>query len=257
MRKLMKKTAALLMATVLAASMMACGKSPEEIFNEASAKSAEMTDMDMTMLMNLSIANEEMSMDVNSEIDMKASALNTEEMAYAAEGSVGVSVAGMEQSVDTKMFYKDGYCYTETMGEKIKYAMDIEAMMESIEQSNMASGMMAEDMAELNMEKSGDNKVFTFVADPEKMNGMMQETLGMMTEQLGTDVDIKVTELKGECTVNKDGYYTNMKITMAYDMSMMGMTFTATGDVETIINNPGAPVEVTIPDTEGYTEVEM
>lgn len=257
MRKQMKKAAALLMAIALTATMMACGKSPEEIFNEAAAKNSKMTDMDMTMIMNISIADEEMSMDVNSEIGMKASNMNTEEMVYAADGTVGVSVAGMEQTVDTKMFYTDGYCYTETMGEKIKYAMDLESMMESVEQSNMAAGMNAEDMQELSMEKDGDNKVFTFVANPEKMNDMMQTTLGAMTEQLGEDVEVNITELKGECTVNKDGYYTNMKMTMTYDMSMMGITLTATGDVETIINNPGAAVEVTIPDTEGYTEVEM
>lgn len=258
MRKLMKKTAALLMAAAMAASMMACGKSPEEIFNEASAKSAEMKDIDMDMSMVISMAVEEVNMDINMDMNLKASDMNTEEMLYLAEGKVGVAAAGAEQAMDMKTFYADGYCYTETMGEKIKYAMDLESMMETVAQNNMAStGMKAEDMLELEMTKDGDNKVFTFTADPEKINDTMAASLSSMTEQLGTDAEVKITGITGVCTVNKDGYYTNMTMNMTYEMTMMGMTLTATGDVETTLNNPGAAVEVTLPDTEGYTEVEM
>lgn len=257
--KLMKKTA-VVMASVMLMALAACGsKTPEEVLNEAAAKTATMKDMDMTMTMDMTMAQDEQSMDMNIAMDMKASGMNTEAMLYSADASVGIAVAGMDQTIDTLTFYQDGYCYVETMGQKVKYAMDLETMMESVEQSSFATGVSAEEMQELSMTKDGDNQILTFVADPVKMNDTMQEAMGIMDSTLGATgaSDITMKEVSGTYVVNKDGYFSSSTMKMVFEMDVEGSVMTVTGDVTMNVNNPGQSVEVTIPDTEGYEEIEM
>lgn len=260
MRNKFMKRATMVMASVMLMALAACGsKTPEEVLNEAAAKTAEMKDMDMTMSMNMTMSQDEQSMDMNIDMDMKASGLNTEEMLYSADTSIGLAVAEMEQTINTVTFYKDGYCYAETMGQKIKYVMDLETMMESVKQSSFTTGVTADDMLELSMEKDGSNQILTFVADPVKMNATMQEAMGLMEGTLGeTEAsNITMTEISGTYVVNKDGYFSSSTIKMVFDMDIEGMVMKVTGDVIMDMNNPGQSVEVTIPDTEGYEEIEM
>ena len=198
-------------------------------------------------------------MNIDTVMDMKASQLNTAQMLYLADMDMTLDMSGTSQSVNTKTFYKDGYCYMDSMGMKMKYAMDLSSMMDTLNQSTNVANMSSSDLKELSLEKSGDNRILTFTADPAKMNDQMKSVLGAVGNELTAsgDVQINVTDISGKYVINKDGYYTNATINMTFDMSMMGMTFNVTGDVDMKVNNPGKPVTVTLPDTEGYEEVDM
>lgn len=259
MRKNLTKRAAAVMSAVMLAALTACGssKSAEEILNEASAKSSAMTEMDMTMDMDFTMAQGDQSMEMILTMDMKGSSLDTEAMIYSADSNVNVTVGEVNQTIDSSTYFKDGYIYTDTLGQKIKYPMDLAAMMETVKGANLASGIQADDMLELSAKKDGDNQIITFVADPVKLSNTMQEAMGLMQGQLGPagDMEIDLTKTEGTFVVNKDGDFTNMDMIMEYEITLMGTSISLEGDLALVINNPGQPVEVIIPDTEGFQEV--
>lgn len=258
--KLFRRTIALLSAAMLL-SLTACGakEDPNTVFDEAVAKNAKLTDMDTTMNMKMTMSAEDVSMDIDTVMDMKASQLNTAQMLYFADMDMTMAASGATQSVNTKTFYKDGYCYIDSMGMKMKYAMDLSSMMDSLNQSTEVANMSSSDLKELSMEKNGDNRILTFTADPSKMNDQMKSVLGSVGDELtaSSDLQINVTDISGKYIINKEGYYTDVTINMVFDMNMMGAAFDVTANVDMKVNNPGKPVTVTLPDTEGYEEVDM
>lgn len=108
------------------------------------------------------------------------------------------------------------------------------------------------------MAKEGDSTILTFTADPEKMNAYLSEVMGSMSG-MGTMDGMEMTfkEASGTYTVNKDGFYTDMTMKMSVDMAMEGESISMVLDLTGKVNNPGQDVTVELPDTEGYTEVEM
>ena len=65
-----------------------------------------------------------------------------------------------------------------------------------------------------------------------------------------------IKTVEGDLTLNKEGYYTNMKMTMDMDMTMQGETIGLKMEMTAEVHDPGKTVEVTLPDTEGYQEID-
>ena len=130
--------------------------------------------------------------------------------------------------------------------------------MESVKQSTESTNLQSEQMKEITMAKEGDSTILTFTADPEKMNAYLSEVMGSMSG-MGTMDGMEMTfkEASGTYTVNKDGFYTDMTMKMSVDMAMEGESISMVLDLTGKVNNPGQDVTVELPDTEGYTEVEM
>lgn len=142
-------------------------------------------------------------------------------------------------------------------GQKLKYPMDVEEMIKTIEDSVGTAEMTSDSMESIELKEDGDNRILTFTADPEKMSGYLDEVMGSLGDMgaLG-DVNMTIDSASGEYTINKDGYYTDMKMDMAITMEAAGSTMNMTIGMTGSYNNPGQAVEVTIPDTEGYTEID-
>lgn len=256
MKKLMK-TAAVVMSAVMMLSMAACAKKadPKEVFDVAVKKNAEMTDMDMDSTMTMKMTQGEQSMDISMKMNAKMNNINTEKMQYLA--TTTSTAAG--QSMEANIFYTDGYYYIDTQGQKIKYAMDLNELMESVKQSTESTNLASDEMKEITMKEDGDNKILTFTADPEKMDTYVQDMMSAMSGQAAGLEGLEMTfkEASGEYTVNKDGYYTAMKMKIIIEMTMDGETVTMDMDIDSTINNPGQAVEITLPDTADYTEIDM
>lgn len=255
--KKMVKAAAILMSAVMMLSMAACAKKadPKEVFDTAVQKNAELTDMDMDTTMSMKMTQGEESVDMSMQMKAKMKNINTEQMQYLAESTT--SVAG--QSMDINMFYTDGYYYMDMQGQKIKYAMDLNELMESVKQSTESTNLTSDQMKELTMKEDGDNKILTFTADAEKMDTYVKEVMSSMGGQAAGLEDLEMTfkEASGEYTVNKDGYYTAMKMKMSIDMKMAGETVSLDMDIDATVNNPGQAVELTLPAMEDYEEIDM
>ena len=180
-------------------------------------------------------------------------------MLYLSNMKMDMTAEGQSQSIDTVTFYQDGYCYAETMGTKIKYAVDMESMIETINQSAGLASMDTSYFKNITLKKDGDTRTISFTTDPGQMNEYVSQIMGAMSGAMmaGGDVEMTVKELSGSYTIGKDGYYTSSTVDMVIDMVASGITCSVTGNVKATYNNPGQPVEVVIPDTEGYQEVNM
>jgi hypothetical protein len=161
----------------------------------------------------------------------------------------------MGQNIDLSMYYENGYYYMNSMGQKIKYAMDLDEMMKQIKQSTESASVDSSYLKDITAKEDGDNKVLTFTVDAAKMDAYVKDLMS----QVGTDMEgvtYTIKEAKGEATVNKDGYFSSQKISMSLDMTSQGETVSMVMDTDSTYNNPGQTVEVAAPDLEGYTEVD-
>ena len=144
------------------------------------------------------------------------------------------------------------------MGQKMKYAMDMDKLMEQVKQTTDNGNLNVEYMKDIQAKKDGDTTILTFSADPAKMDSYMKEMMesmgGVMQGMDTAQFTIKTVE--GDLTLNKEGYYTNMKMTMDMDMTMQGETIGLKMEMTAEVHDPGKTVEVTLPDTEGYQEID-
>ncbi len=70
------------------------------------------------------------------------------------------------------------------------------------------------------------------------------------------DVAYKIKSASGEAVVNKDGYFSSMKIKMLMDMEVQGETISIDMDTDAVYRNPGQEVTLAAPSLDGYQEVD-
>lgn len=249
----MKKSLTIFLAAAMALTMTACaeGADAKATYDNATKKTSELTSMDVTSAVNMQMTQGDNKTDMKMDLDMKIADINTDKMKYLAEGTTSV----MGQNIDLSMYYEDGYYYMDSMGQKIKYAMDLDEMMKQIKQGTESSSVDSSYLKDITAKEDGDNKVLVFTVDAEKMDAYVKDLMA----QVGTDLEgvtYKIKEAKGEATVNKDGYFSSQKISLSLDMTSQGETVSMVMDTDSTYNNPGQTVEVTAPDLNGYTEVD-
>ncbi|MCI8512915.1 MAG: hypothetical protein HFE83_13155 [Lachnospiraceae bacterium] len=161
------------------------------------------------------------------------------------------------QSIEMTMFYADGYYYMDAMGQKIKYLMDASEIAAQTEAQTAGVELEVEWLTDLTVEDQGEDKLLKFVGDPDKMHDYVQDTLANSGSANGLEgMDLTVNEISGEYLIGADGYYKDAKIKMDLTLSADGQEAKMVMDIDMTYNNPGQPVEVTIPSTDGYTEVD-
>lgn len=250
----MRRLQSILLSALLALSLTGCSKpDPREIYDAASKKSAELTDVDMSYDMDMKMIQGEDTLDMTSTMDMKMTGVNTDSMRYYGEGTTST----MGQEIPMSMYYEDGYYYMSTMDQKFKYAMDLETMMEQVKQSVESANMDSAYLTEITAKKDGDNQVLTYTADASKLDSYVQDMMGMVGAGMeDMDISYTISEMSGEAVVNKDGYFSSSKVQMKMDMTMEGETISMEMDMDAVYHNPGQPVTIDAPDLEGYTEID-
>lgn len=251
-----KKTAAIFMAGALAVTAAAgCAKKPDpkEIYSAAVEKNNSLAsvDMDVTMKMTMTVEEETMDMEVSSNTKMDQS--DKEHVKFITDSSVAMD--GM--NLDTTVFYEEGYYYMEAMGQKMKYPMDLESLTAQIEESVGSTTLPVESLDTVEAKKDGDNQILTFTANPEKMNDYLAKVMGAMGDvSQVSGLNMTVNSASGEYTIGKDGYYTDMKMNMDLSMESQGASVGMILDVTGTVHQPGQPVEITLPDTADYVEID-
>lgn len=253
----MKKFLSTVLSMMMVLSLAGCGGGkkvdPKELYDTASKKASEMTSMDMDYDMTMTMAQGGESIDVTMSMNMKMDGINTEDMRYLATGTT----SAMGQDVDMQMYYADGYYYMETMGQKMKYAMDVNALMEQVQQSVEGANMDSSYLKDISAKEDGDNQILTFTADASKMDSYVQDVMSAMGSAANMEgVSYTIKEVSGESVVNKDGYFTTAKIKMVMEMTMQGETMNVDMNMNAVYNNPGQPVTITEPNLDGYTEID-
>ena len=151
----------------------------------------------------------------------------------------------------------NGYYYMEAMGQKMKYPMDLESLTAQIQESVGSTTLPVESLDTVEVKKDGDNQILTFTANPEKMNDYLGQVMGAMGDvSQVSGLNMTINSADGEYTIGKDGYYTDMKMNLDLSMESQGASVGMILDITGTVHQPGQPVEITLPDTADYVEID-
>ncbi len=272
MRKFKKWTAAAL-SLMLLGSLTACQKDeaekagqegaakaedtakeldPLELYTQASEKSRELQDMEMTIDMQMKLMQGEESLDIGSKMDMKIKGNGTDTMEYYTDSVTTL----MEQEISSTMFYKDGYYYMDTMGQKYKYAYDVQQLMEQVEESISASAPEISGIQNIAAEEKDGTTILTFDVDPSQMNAYVENALGALGDASQTG-SVEIQKVSGTCTVGSEGYFTTTYLNMSFSMDIQGTAVDVEATAASSISNVGDQVTISYPeDLNEYTEVD-
>ena len=252
MKRLMTALLAAVMTVTMAGTALAA-EDPAALLERVTQKANELDSMDCDLGVHavMVMQDPEMDLDLSLNLDMmmnmKMDQIKSGNLRYKAD----MAMEFLGQTEYATVFYKDGYYYMDSNGEKIKYPMDLNSMIASVEQTTAAADLAPSLMKSLSVREEGENRVLSYVADPAKMNAYVQDALKPLLGSM--DVGMIIREVKGEYVINKDDYYTSMNMYMVMDMSSYGETLRIIMLLEGNFNNPGQPVNLELPSTDGYS----
>lgn len=224
----------------------------KEFYQEVIKKNEELASIDTSINMDMNMDAGEEKMTMTMKMDVKADKLGEDDMKYYADMSTETD----GQSVDMVIFYTDGYYYMDAMGQKVKCVMDA-ADMTGQGMDITSTNLTSEYIKEITIEEQGDNKIIRIKGDVDNMMPYVEGILANSGSASSLEgVDVTINDISSEYVVNKDGYYTSMKLVMDIDMAAQGQKANMVINMDSSFNNPGQPVEVTLPSTDGYTEVD-
>ena len=92
--------------------------------------------------------------------------------------------------------------------------------------------------------------MLAYEANPKKLNKNVKEALRTVMNTLGTDVnlDMNIQEMKGAYVLDDNDYIIYMTNYIVYNMEVLDQPMTE-------VQNPGEPVVVTLPSTDGYEDL--
>ena len=254
MKRLMTALLAAVMTVMMAGTALAA-EDPAALLERVTQKANELDSMDCDLGVHavMVMQDPEMDLDLSLNLDMmmnmKMDQIKSGNLRYKAD----MAMEFLGQTEYATVFYKDGYYYMDSNGEKIKYPMDLNSMIASVEQTTAAADLAPSLMKSLSVREEGENRVLSYVADPAKMNAYVQDALKPLLGSM--DVGMIIREVKGEYVINKDDYYTSMNMYMVMDMSSYGETLRIIMLLEGNFNNPGQPVNLELPSTDGYSDL--
>ena len=254
MKRLMTALLAAVMTVTMAGTALAA-EDPAALLERVTQKANELDSMDCDLGVHavMVMQDPEMDLDLSLNLDMmmnmKMDQIKSGNLRYKAD----MAMEFLGQTEYATVFYKDGYYYMDSNGEKIKYPIDLNSMIASVEQTTAAADLAPSLMKSLSVREEGENRVLSYVADPAKMNAYVQDALKPLLGSM--DVGMIIREVKGEYVINKDDYYTSMNMYMVMDMSSYGETLRIIMLLEGNFNNPGQPVNLELPSTDGYSDL--
>ena len=254
MKRLMTALLAAVMTVTMAGTALAA-EDPAALLERVTQKANELDSMDCdlgvhaVMVMQDPEIDLDLSLNLDMMMNMKMDQIKSGNLRYKAD----MAMEFLGQTEYATVFYKDGYYYMDSNGEKIKYPMDLNSMIASVEQTTAAADLAPSLMKSLSVREEGENRVLSYVADPAKMNAYVQDALKPLLGSM--DVGMIIREVKGEYVINKDDYYTSMNMYMVMDMSSYGETLRIIMLLEGNLNNPGQPVNLELPSTDGYSDL--
>lgn len=227
-------------AAMLSITAYADGADPKAVLDAGIAKNKEGKDINITVNGSMSVA-EFSNLNGNIVINLKQKNAGTSQMEYMMDTSM--DVLGTRQ--DRLAMYHDGYAYVSSSGGKLKAAMSPAEFMNALDIDPLDNGLTSDYLQETQMRTEGGNQIISFTIDPDDIS----------LDDGTSDVRSAVRTAGGECTVNSSGYYVGLKMNVVCDMVRHGARMTVTTGADEVVHNPGQMVDITFPDTGGYTQV--
>lgn len=256
----MKRVMTALLAAVTAMMMTVptfAAEDPMAVFNRVQAKSNAMDSMDCHMdihavMMPLNTAlYGDVSVNLDMDMNMQVSGAVTGDLRYKAD--VGMQMLG--QNMFMQMFYQNGTLYMNMDDQKISYPMDMTQMLDTVNTTSVNTDFSASMMKSVALHEVNGYRALAFEMDEKKMNDYVRETLQEM--QMTTGASVAVHSVTGTYILTPDDYYSHLEMNMVMTVTAAGETIVMRMKINGVINNPGQPVEVTTPSTEGYVPIDQ
>lgn len=168
-----------------------------------------------------------------------------------------ITAPGGEQMTGST-YYVGGYMYTDSLGMKYRYPMDMtDAMTQAMSVSDPVGASM-EYIKDVSLRPEGKNAVIDYTMNTFKINDLVRQVLdsaGMagMTDAMTFGID----SARGSYVINPDGLCEKQYMSMIMGMSMDGEDLRMTIDGDIGIADPGQPVEVPMPNPAEYQEMAL
>lgn len=256
----MKKltTALVSAAAVMTMSTTAfAAENPAELFDRVMQKNNAVQSVDMQSSVHSVVLAQDILPEGQMKVDMEMRAqmdvADSADIKYLAQ--VASSVMGQDSY--SLIFYTDGYYYVDADGMKIKYPMPLEQLIASTQKGLATSSMESSYMKGLSVQEVNGRRVLGYEVNTKKLNKSIKEALGSVMDTLGSEGDLamNIQEMRGAYVLDENDYIIYMTNYMVYDMEILDQPSTCITLTETSIENPGEPVSVTIPSTEGYEDL--
>lgn len=250
----MKKIVALLLCVVLTLVAGACAKNvdPKQAYQAAYEKTGQLESTDMTTKFKLNMQQAEQTMDISVQADSKMVKKGENDLDMQMKLTMGM----LGITYEFTMYYTDGYCYVDMLGQKIKAKMDLSKVMEMAESVGKSVKITSDMLQDVKVEKDGSDAVFQYTLKAEDMKKLMQEMMSNIAEDEDPFAEEEITfeDIKATSVLNKDGYLSSQKFSFTCKSTEEDGTITM--ESENTINNPGQAVTIEMPDFSGYTEVD-
>ncbi len=189
---------------------------PEDLYKKSSEKMNSLQDLHMKGSMSYEYGGEVMDMDLESWEKKGANPVSKSVMT--------MHVSGMDLS--TVVYIKDGYTYTDSFGMKMKQKI-VEGETDSTSLADIANLDGYNYIKEMNSEVRDDGTFLNIVLDskmladnPEFGSAMAEATGGYG----GEGMDLSFSDINMSITIDKNGYYSNLKMSFTMTMSIMGQS---------------------------------
>lgn len=218
----------------------------------AMEKNQGLTSMDTDYFMNMQMAMEGFSMDMNMDGNMKIKNATSDDMQFIM--TMNLSLLG--ESMQTSYFYTDGYCYYDMDGEKYKIPMDMATAMQNADMAGIVDNDTLAYIQDASVVANADGTTtIYYTANGAELNKMLDSVLGSMgTDYTSLGSQIRFDTYKGEMTLDANGNAIQEKGLMDMTMDYEGTAMTFHMYIECDVKNPGQPVDFAIPSTDGYQD---
>lgn len=257
MKKIMSIILTLLLMVSMSISALAA-EDPAALLERVNAKNSTLDSMDCKAGVHAVIQleypeyDEPLSANMDMAMNMQMAEINSGNLRYKAE--MAMNLMGMEEYA--VVFYKDGYYYMDMDGSKFKYPMDLNSIIERAKSTaSIAPELEASLMRNLSVREENGKKILSYEADASAVDGYVKEVMRDMLGDADYIMNMNIRQVKGEYVINQEDYCTSMDIYMVMDMSVMDQKMTIILLIESDINNPGQPVNVSLPSTDGYEDL--
>lgn len=258
MKKILSIVLTALMAVSMSISALAA-EDPAALLERVNAKNSDLNSMDCDMGVHAVVQlqdpdyDEELSMNLDMAMKVQMDQINSGNLRYKAD--MAMEFMGVQQYAT--VFYKDGYYYMNSDGTKLRYPMDLDAMIEKAKgTASFAPEIEAAMMSSLSVREENGMRILSYEADASAVDRYVKEAMNDLLGDTGIGMmDMNIRQIKGEYVINQEDYCTAMDIYMVMDMSVMDEKMTIIMLIESDINNPGQPVNVSLPSTDGYEDL--
>lgn len=226
------------------------------LYMGASYRNTQLQDLDSKSVVSISVSMDGMSIGTVSTMASKYKDLNTESMKYLVTNDMQM----FGQSIKETGFYENGFYYLDSLGQKLKAAVDVESMTLEIQNASAAPLVDTNYITDFKITEEQGNRVITYRVDASAFASEINQSMAMMGSDSAEDeVTIHYRDMSGRAVVTPDGYCQSDYITMVMDLAStteeaVKITLAITMDVSYV--NPGQPVDFALPSKAEYTLVE-